>query len=373
MAVNQLNLPAIYGAAEQVKGQRAQNQLYQIQTELAQKNLDQVGKPTREQQFANLKEFRLVVDWAKTPEQWGQAVDFLNRTTNSTEFNRFRFEDRDAISAGIDRDIAEYGRPQAGIGPGGKPAFFQTTNKGDVRKVPDFTPAPKTPGVSVNIGPQGIDYGPPPKGMAWARDPSGKVALEKDPNSDYSRPVAIPVAGGPVETKRTKVEEAAEVKRRLELAKVDLVVEDIDRAISMTKSAKVPVTGFGSYLSAVPGTRAHDVSALVTTIKANIGFDRLQQMRESSPTGGALGAVSEREMDQLSSVLGNLEQSQTEEMFLFNLNRVREMVLDMVHGPGNRPGKDAQAGQGSPAGQPEETKTVGGKTYVKHGGKWFEQ
>ena len=60
-------------------------------------------------------------------------------------------------------------------------------------------------------------------------------------------------------------------------------------------------------------------------------------MREASPTGGALGNVSEKENEYLQSVLGNVEQSQNPEQLKRNLLRLREAYLDIVHGYGNRP------------------------------------
>jgi hypothetical protein len=92
-----------------------------------------------------------------------------------------------------------------------------------------------------------------------------------------------------------------------------------------------PTAGFmGSILKDVAGTQAADVKAMTTTIKANIGFDRLQQMREASPTGGALGQVSNQEISNLQAVLGNLEQSQSEEQLLYNLDRLETIYSDIM-------------------------------------------
>ena len=94
---------------------------------------------------------------------------------------------------------------------------------------------------------------------------------------------------------------------------------------------------FGSLLSKVGGTDANNLRSQLATIKSNIGFDKLQSMREASPTGGALGNVSEKENEYLQSVLGNVEQSQSPEQLKKNLMRLREAYLDIVHGIGNRP------------------------------------
>ncbi len=88
-----------------------------------------------------------------------------------------------------------------------------------------------------------------------------------------------------------------------------------DRVINEVKDAKKLVSGFtagaGSYLSAIPLTDAKDLSKRLNTIKANLGFDRLQQMRDASPTGGALGQVAVQELIALQSTIASLDQDQS--------------------------------------------------------------
>ena len=84
-------------------------------------------------------------------------------------------------------------------------------------------------------------------------------------------------------------------------------------------------TGFGgALLNAIPGTPAYDLKADVETLLANSGFDRLQEMRDNSPTGGALGQVSERELGLLQASAQNLMQSQSKAQFLRNLKDFKE-------------------------------------------------
>lgn len=108
------------------------------------------------------------------------------------------------------------------------------------------------------------------------------------------------------------------------------------------------VTGpFGAMFSNVPGMPAYNVAAQVDTIEAAIGFDRLQAMRDASPTGGALGQVSEMELRLLKSSLGSLRQAQTATEFKRALSRIKEHYLDVVHGKGNRPGGTTQKSGGT--------------------------
>ena len=96
-------------------------------------------------------------------------------------------------------------------------------------------------------------------------------------------------------------------------------------------------TGYGSYLNMIPGTDAQKVKNLLATVKGNIGFDKLQAMRDASPTGGALGQVSERELSFLQSVFGSLEQDQSAEELRYNLELLRYVYNSIIHGEGNHP------------------------------------
>lgn len=124
-------------------------------------------------------------------------------------------------------------------------------------------------------------------------------------------------------------------------AVADIVTTDIDRAINRIDTAKGPTTGaWGSVLSNIGGTSARDVAGLLDTIKANAGFDTLAKMRAASPTGGALGSITEKELALLQATVGNLEQSQSATQLKDNLRRLKNVYLDIVHGPGNGPARE---------------------------------
>lgn len=98
----------------------------------------------------------------------------------------------------------------------------------------------------------------------------------------------------------------------------------------------LPNTGMGSLLNWIPGTTGKDLETTLDTIKANVGFDKLQQMRANSPTGAALGSVSDFENKMLQSVIASLATSQSKEQFLTNLQRVEDTYNMIVHGPNYR-------------------------------------
>ena len=111
-----------------------------------------------------------------------------------------------------------------------------------------------------------------------------------------------------------------------------VVNNSVDRAFGQISPFS---TGLGSYLKNVPMTEALALNNTLATIKANIGFDKLQAMREASPTGGALGAVSNLELESLQSVFGSLNQAQSDTDLKYNLGLLRFVYNDIIHGAGN--------------------------------------
>jgi hypothetical protein len=115
--------------------------------------------------------------------------------------------------------------------------------------------------------------------------------------------------------RREVAEEKKQEKSEKQQQAADMAIGAADRVINEVKQARDKVSGFtagaGALLSFVPLTEAKDLSKRLTTIKANLGFDRLQQMRDASPTGGALGQVAVQELIALQSTIASLDQDQS--------------------------------------------------------------
>ena len=79
----------------------------------------------------------------------------------------------------------------------------------------------------------------------------------------------------------------------------------------------------GTVLNIIPGTPARNLERTVDTIKAQIGFDELQRMREASPTGGALGQIAVRELDFLQAAIASLSTDQTPAQLRENFRKVQ--------------------------------------------------
>ena len=100
----------------------------------------------------------------------------------------------------------------------------------------------------------------------------------------------------------------------------DRIVGKVDEALPLVSGL---TTGLGSVTSFIPGTSGANLRATIETIKANLGFDRLQQMRDASPTGGALGQVAVKELDALQASVSSLDLNQSPDRLRNNLEQIK--------------------------------------------------
>ena len=96
----------------------------------------------------------------------------------------------------------------------------------------------------------------------------------------------------------------------------------VDRAIALTGGW---TAGAGSTLAGIPGTPAKNLQATLNTIGADSAFSTLQTMRDNSKTGGALGAITERELELLRDAKTSLDQAQSSEQLRESLKRYKQI------------------------------------------------
>ena len=177
---------------------------------------------------------------------------------------------------------------------------------GSERKIGD---APvKSPLVSVNTGDQGQRMGKVPEGMSVVPDPSHPSGFRFEP-----------ISGSAQEKENITLNSKAYQALQANNEQFDAIMTNIDAADELIGGF---TAGAGSYLEGIRGTPAKNLSARLETVKANIGFDKLNEMRQTSPTGGALGQVTERELNFLQSVRGSLDSGQSPQ-------QLRETLLEV--------------------------------------------
>lgn len=178
--------------------------------------------------------------------------------------------------------------------------------------------APATmPNPQVPVQQQGPVYGPAPTPEKPPAPPSG---YQWTPEGTLT-----PIRGGPAD----KPEASDPVSAKDKLIRV---IDQIDNVYAdSADNAGWGETGLtGSVMRPVPGTAAYNLAAAIQTIEANAAFDALQAMREASPTGGALGQVTERELDLLKSSVANLDPNQSQPDFIRQIGIAKGHYLDML-------------------------------------------
>ena len=173
--------------------------------------------------------------------------------------------------------------------------------------------APRQPLVS--IGPQ---VGQLPPGYRLTYD-------------DQGRPVSMaPIPGSPAAAAVTQGEQQAAAGRQTEQTRAGIITRDTDRAIRLIDQ------GAGGALAAgtrfVPGTDAYNLDRTLDSIRSSVAFGSLQEMRAASPTGGALGQVSDTEERLLQSTRGSLDIAQDPKVLHENLATIRDLQLTAAYG-----------------------------------------
>lgn len=219
-----------------------------------------------------------------------------------------------------------------------------------------------TGGVTVNMPPQ-VGSIPPDYKMIYDAQ-NRPVSMEVIPGSKTALQLAEK------EQKGAAAAESALTSSSIVLDEVKGLTKDIKN-----QTTADPVTGTlgaivgekGGVLAA--GSARKTAEARIQTIKANIGFDRLNQMRAESPTGGALGNITEQELAFLQSVLGSIDLGQKDTQILANLKRLDNHYNAIMKKAAAYPNAD-KYGFGK-AKQPKPLPTsikVGNQTYNRPAG-----
>lgn len=98
-------------------------------------------------------------------------------------------------------------------------------------------------------------------------------------------------------------------------------------------------TGFGSETARnlSNATPAGAVAGYIDTIGASTAFERLQKMRDESPTGGALGNVTEKELDLLKSAIANIDPTKSDADFQRSMDVIMDRYMDVYGKLGGDP------------------------------------
>jgi hypothetical protein len=134
-----------------------------------------------------------------------------------------------------------------------------------------------------------------------------------------------PIPGGPEDT--SKKDAAAQGQSDVATR---VVTSAAQRARDAAKQRAFGHVGQG-VVSNLPWTDAAEVARQVEVLKSTAKVENLTAMRAASPTGGALGSVTEKEADMLAAKSGALDPNSPN--FERDLDDYELTLLQVVHGP----------------------------------------
>lgn len=194
----------------------------------------------------------------------------------------------------------------------------------------DYMVAMKKAGASTNnisvggdgapgLGKLSTDYG-------YVLDENGNPVIDQN----TGLPKAAPIPGSPAAVEAEKAAKAIGTKGGNAATASDVVTTAANRAIEAANNRAFGTWGQGIVGSMIPQSDAAEVQRQVDVLRSNATIGSLQAMREASPTGGALGGVTESENKMLADKAGALDPSSPN--FERDLADYTRTLLRTVHG-----------------------------------------
>jgi hypothetical protein len=148
--------------------------------------------------------------------------------------------------------------------------------------------------------------------------PNGQIVWENEATGTRSEPQDTQEAA---EQDKNRIE-----KLYSDLAGVDNVLSTVAEAKAIVEDdGLLSATGTFYTLASMPfPSDARKLQTKITTLQSTLAFDRLQKMRDESKTGGALGQVSNIELQLLQSALTALDPVVGQEEFKKQLEKVQK-------------------------------------------------
>jgi len=139
-----------------------------------------------------------------------------------------------------------------------------------------------------------------------AYDIPDQIAVEMARNEDMSVPDGVKMYYDRLNNNQELQDQRwqTQIFQAQQQDKMDNAVRQVQRSIDKVSPWSA---GFMSLSAIVPGTPAYDLLSSLDTQQATIAFRELKAMREASKTGGALGNVSNREIELLYSSFAPLK------------------------------------------------------------------
>lgn len=231
------------------------------------------------------------------------ARDTLGAVSDQNSYNAWR-EQTIAKLPGLAQIVPPQYSPQA------KVALMA-----DANKYLDQNTITAAQQAQMNVTMRGQDIGRIPQGYRM----TGEGTLEPIPGG----PTTTPISPKEMQVREAKFPQATSTLKSFE-SKSDQLIADIERL--KTHPGLKSITGIVYGRTPSVTKEGREAQALYDKITAGLQFKELQDMRNASPTGGALGNVSNQEGQFLRQAAGALDRTQEASSVQAELDRIANSV-----------------------------------------------
>ena len=203
------------------------------------------------------------------------------------------------------RPLSAEEKTSLGLNPQGA---FQVSREGQISQIG---------GGGVNI----TNEGTIPAGYQAVRDAQGRVTAVQ------------PLPGSPAALEMEQALKARDTQGGRKQTSTDVITNAASNARELIKSGTLTTGTLGRIASNLTESDAAELRRQVDVLKSNATIENLTAMRQASPTGGALGSVTEKEGAMLAAAAGAIDPNAGNEQVAKQLDNYEKTLLRVIHGP----------------------------------------
>lgn len=170
-------------------------------------------------------------------------------------------------------------------------------------------------GVTIN------NEGTIPAGYQAIRDAEGRVTSIQ------------PIPGSPAALEMEQALKTRETQGGRKETATDVITNAASEARKLIKSGTMTTGTIGRIASNLTESDAAELRRQVDVLKSNATIENLTAMRQASPTGGALGSVTEKEGAMLAAAAGAIDPNAGKNQVEKQLENYERTLLRVIHGP----------------------------------------
>lgn len=154
--------------------------------------------------------------------------------------------------------------------------------------------------------------------------------FDRDENNKITNVRLVNIEGGKAAQEEKDRQDKLGKTRTMEERGQGVVNKSVKEALRIISedTGLIPVAGtYGKFAADyLPDQEARNLKRTLEALQANTAFTRLQEMRDASKTGGALGNVSNVELGLLMSAYGSITQDLEPDLLRKNLNEIKRLM-----------------------------------------------